>query len=93
MAKQLNLTKRDFFWKLENKITQLSQSIPMGCLLDRGIVINTTEEKFEYVHEVFLSVNHLDKMNFDEKWKMRVERTFCSSDSSEHKNDALNDFI
>ena len=60
----------------------------MGCILDRGNVLNTTEENFNFLHEVFEIRNHLDKMNFDED--MRRTKIMIA-DSSEHVNDVIND--
>ena len=49
------------FWK--NQITETVDSL--GCLIDRGKVLNATEEKLNYLqHEVFSSGNHLAKINF-----------------------------
>ena len=71
MTEQLIQDRGDLFLKMKNKITQQSQSIHMGYLIDRN--------------EVFSSGKHFEKTNVGENWKMRIERKFCSADTTSFK--------
>ena len=63
----------------------------MGCLISRGKTLTTEEEKFNYIHGVFLLGSHIAEMDFEENWKILVEKKTKIAHVSDpiHENEVI----
>ena len=72
-AETLNASKGSDFWKANNLFTRYRETIPMGCLISNGKVLNSNADKFEHLPSTFFSDSHLHECMFDESLLRNVE--------------------
>ena len=73
-AETLNASKSSDFWKAKNLFTRTRETIPMGCLISNGKVLDSDADKFEHLRSTFFSDSHLHGNMFDESWLRNVEK-------------------
>ena len=71
-AETLNASKGSDFWKAKNLFTRTRETIPMGCLISNGKVLDSDADKFEHLRSTFFSDSHLHGNMFDESWLRNV---------------------
>ena len=72
-AEILNANKGSDFWKVKNLFTRTRETIPMGCLVSNGKVLESDADKFEHLRATFFSDSHLHGNMFDKSCLRNVE--------------------
>ena len=78
-AETLNASKGSGFWKAKNWFTRTRKTIPMGCLVSNGKVLDSNADNFEHLRSTFFSGSHLHGNMFDESWLKNVEDKLTSN--------------
>ena len=72
-AQTLNASKGSDFWKAKNLFTRTRETIPMGCLISYGQILDSNVDKFEHLRSTYFSDIHLHGNMFEESWMRNVE--------------------
>ena len=72
-AETLNTSKGSDFWKAKKLFIRTRETIPMGCLISNGKILDSDADKFEHLCSTFFSDSHLHGNSFDESWQRNVE--------------------
>ena len=72
-AETLNASKGSEFLKAKNLITRTRETIPMGCLISNGKILDSEADKFEHLRSTFFSDSHLHGNMFGESWQKNFE--------------------
>ena len=78
-AETLNASKGSGFWKAENLFTGTRETIPMGCLISNGKVLDSNVDKFEHLRSTIFSDSHLHGNMFDVSSLRMVEDKLTAS--------------